>query len=255
MGSYFADQNFWVAHSISKSSSKPIHKASVVSSCFDPLSSRVVISSSLDGTVQITTCYNKDLDKEGAGPFGSVTTYGETLLSLSCNGWVNGVSFSPSATTVCYVTHDCEVNFADVSNCATDTKSKPSPEKIMHNGNPHLGCIFISEDKCIATGYDKVPYLYVKKGTSWEMSQVLDKGISSTRKTKISGNSFQNKKVYFNSDFKLDAKIEMKETDTRHENYINCLKIFAGDPKTNTINVLCTSDINGFLNYWDVQKI
>ena len=83
----------------------------------------------------------------------------------------------------------------------------------------------------------------------------MDKGITGTRKTKIGGNSFQNKKVYFNSDFKLDSKVEMKETDTRHENYINCLKIFAGDPKTNKITALCTSDVNGFLNYWDVSKV
>lgn len=92
---------------------------------FDPLSSRVVISSSLDGTVQITTCYNKDLDTDTAGPFGGVTSYGESLLSLSCNGWVNYVSFSPSANQICYVTHDCEVNFANVENCAKDPKAKP----------------------------------------------------------------------------------------------------------------------------------
>ena len=83
----------------------------------------------------------------------------------------------------------------------------------------------------------------------------MDKGISSVRKGKIGGNSFKDKKVYFNSDFKLDSKVEMKETDTRHENFINCLKIFAADPKSGTISALCTSDINGFLNYWDVSKI
>jgi len=83
----------------------------------------------------------------------------------------------------------------------------------------------------------------------------MDKGISNTRKTKIGGNSFTNKKVYFNSDFKLDSKVEMKETDTRHENYINQLKIFAQDVKSNKISALCTSDVNGFLNYWDVSKV
>ena len=51
VGTYFAANNFWVAHTVSKSSNKPIHKASVVCARFDPSSSRVVISSSLDGTV------------------------------------------------------------------------------------------------------------------------------------------------------------------------------------------------------------
>lgn len=214
VGTYFEANNFWVAHTVSKSSNKPIHKASAICAKFDPPSSRVVISSSLDGTVQITSCYNKELDKDGSGPFAGITTYGECLLSVSSNGWVNHAAFSPNGTQICFVTHDCEVNFANVENCGKDAKAKTTPEKIMHNGNPHLNCMFLAEDKCIATGYDKVPYLYAKKADKWEMSQILDKGFSNTRKTKISSNHFKDKKVYFNSDFKLDSKVEMKEADT-----------------------------------------
>ena len=118
VGTYFDQNNFWVAHTVSKGANKPIHKASVLCGRFDPGSSRVVLSSSLDGTIQITSCYNKDLDLEGEGPFAEVTSYGENLLSVSCNGWVNCASFSPSSDSVCYVTHDCEVNFADLSKVA-----------------------------------------------------------------------------------------------------------------------------------------
>ena len=89
-------------------------------------------------------------------------------MSLSCNGWVNYVCFSPSATQICYVTHDCEVNFANVEKVATEPKSKPSSEKIMHKGNPHLNCIFLGEDKAVCTGFDRVPYLYKNNGTKWE---------------------------------------------------------------------------------------
>jgi len=86
-----------VAHAVSKSSNKPIHKASVVCARFDPGSSRVAVSNSLDGTVQITSCYNKDVDFDGTGPFKDINSYGENLISISCNGWVNSVSFSPSS--------------------------------------------------------------------------------------------------------------------------------------------------------------
>jgi len=48
----------------------------------------------------------------------------------------------------------------------------------MHTGNPHLHCMFVAEDKVVATGFDKVPYMYENKGGKWEMSQVLDKGIN-----------------------------------------------------------------------------
>lgn len=39
----------------------------------------------------------------------------------------------------------------------------------MHNGNPHLHCVFIDVDKVIATGYDKVPFLYKKEASGWKM--------------------------------------------------------------------------------------
>jgi len=50
--------------------------------------------------------------------------------------------------------------------------------------------MFLTEDKLIATGYDKVPYLYKKTGNNWAMVQILDQGIKNVRKTKIGGNSF-----------------------------------------------------------------
>jgi|TARA_B110001450_G_scaffold247755_1_gene263168 hypothetical protein len=46
------------------------------------------------------------------------------------------------------------------------------------------------------------------------------------RKAKISGKAFVEAKVYFNPDFKLGDAIEMKETNTKHVNYINCMKIY-----------------------------
>ena len=123
VGSYFKDNNFWVAHPVSK---KPTHKASVVCVRFDPLSGRVVASASLDGTIQITSCYKQDLDNDSAGPFGSVTSHGDTLMSIQNNGWINSVSFNLSGTALCYVTQDCELNFADVSGVANaGGKAKP----------------------------------------------------------------------------------------------------------------------------------
>ena len=77
--------------------------------------------------------------------------------------------------------------------------------------------------------------------------------MSKTRTTKISASSFQNKRVHFNSDFKLNSSVELKETDTKHVNYINYLNVFAQN--NGTPQVLCTSDVNGFLNYWDVSKL
>ena len=55
--------------------SKPLHDGTVVSVKFDPLSSRVVASASVDGTVCISSAFDPELDSNStAGPFGSVST-------------------------------------------------------------------------------------------------------------------------------------------------------------------------------------
>lgn len=86
----------------------------------------------------------KELDKNSNGPFGKVETFGETLMSITRNGWINGIAFSPDCKTLCYVSHDCEVSFEDVSSTGDQGKSKSSNiERLLHKGNPHLSCIFI----------------------------------------------------------------------------------------------------------------
>lgn len=183
-----------------------------------------------------------------------VTSTGETLLSVSCNGWINFVAFSLNASTICYGTQDCELNFCNVADVGSSGgKSKAKPEKLMLKGNPHLSGIFVSDDKFIGCGYDKVPFLYKKAGNEWKQEKTLDAGMDKTRKAKITGNSFLDKRVYFNPDIKLSSNIEMRETDTRHANYINCLKSFANNG--NTPLILSTSDPNGYLNWWDVQNV
>ena len=251
LAQFYPSNNFWVAKPIKK---KPPHKASVVSVKFDDLSGRVMVSASLDGTIQINTVFIEELDKDGAGPFGSVTSSGETLQTITCNGWVNYVTFSPNCDTICYVTHDCELNFTNVTEAVSGDKSKLTTEKIFHNGNPHMSCMFLDNDKLVACGYDKVPYIYKKEGSEWKMAKVMDDGTKRQRKAKITGNSFLDKKVYFNSDFKLSSAVEMRETDTKHANFINCLKSYATDDKNRPI-VLATSDANGYLNFWDVSKV
>jgi hypothetical protein len=133
-----------------------------------------------------------------------------------------------------------------------DSKAKAKTEKLILKGNPLLFGEWLSEEKMIGGGFDKVPILFKKEGSSWKQSKILDDGISKARPPKITGNAFMDKRVYFNSDFKLGSSVEMKETNTKHVNYINCMKPFA--QKDGVASILCTSDINGHLNYWDVSK-
>jgi hypothetical protein len=91
-------------------------------------------------------------------------------MSISVNGWVNFVRFSPNCNLLCFGTHDCELNFADVSGIkdASEGRFKSKTEKLLLKGNPHLKCYFIGEDTIVAGGYDKVPIVYKKTGSEWK---------------------------------------------------------------------------------------
>lgn len=48
----------------------------------------------------------------------------------------------------------------DLAGVGKGSKDKPATQKLLHNGNPHLQVMFIDADTLVATGYDKVPFVY-----------------------------------------------------------------------------------------------
>ena len=228
---------------------KPLHSASVVSVRLDPLSGRACASASVDGKCYVTSCYTPETDIECTkGPFGSVTSYGETLFSFSVIGWVNFVSFSADATTLAYATHDCEVNFADVSKQG----GKADKSMLLFNGNPLLCGSFVNNTTFIGCGFDKVPILFKKTGASWTFVKHLDEGIKNEKQAAISKGSFEQSQVFFKrnetqSASKLQDDVILREMNTKHENYINCVKTVGAK--------LCTSDVNGNFFFWETAGL
>lgn len=159
IGTFIEEEGFWAANPL-LAKKKPVHKDSVLSVAFDPLSGRVVASGSADGYCNITTCFNKKLDTDGSGPFANVDTSGVPLLQFKSNGWINCNAFSPSGNTLVYLTHDCEINFVDVSKGADGKKEKP--DKIVLRTNPMIRGVFTNEDTFIGVGFDKAPFTYKK---------------------------------------------------------------------------------------------
>jgi hypothetical protein len=51
----------------------------------------------------------------------------------------------------------------------------------------------------------------------------------------------------------LDEELAMKEKNTKHRNFILSMKPYAR--AGGKIAMVTTSDINGFINYWDVSKL
>jgi WD40 repeat protein len=253
VGRFDEAAGFWVATSIS--GKKPLHSQSVTSVRFDPQSGRVVASGSADGKCYITSCFNPETDAASTkGPFGSISTYGETLLSFNSIGWVNFISFSPCATVLSFATHDCEVNFVDVSKGG---EGKDKPNKVLYKGNPFLCGQFVNATTYIACGFDKVPFLFKKQASgAWGFVKYLDEGIAKEKQAQIAKGSFEESQVFFKrsetekaSALKLDDDVIMREMNTKHGNYINSLKVYPVGGK------LSTSDVNGYINYWDIATL
>ncbi len=95
-GCYNNAVNLWIANSLTDN--KSLHDSPVTSVKFDPLSGRVVASSSTDGTVIVSSAYDDQMDTaQDQGPFGKLKS-NEILFKFKCSEWVNCVSFSPSGS-------------------------------------------------------------------------------------------------------------------------------------------------------------
>lgn len=62
-------------------------------------------------------------------------------MKFRANGWINNLSWSPNAAEICYVTHDCEVNFAEaIPKDKNEDDDKDDKVRMFHHGNPHTTC-------------------------------------------------------------------------------------------------------------------
>ena len=152
-----------------------------------------------------------------------MTSWGETLFSFSVIGWANFVAWSPDATVLAYGTHDCELNFADVS---SPSGGKADKQMLLYKGNPFLCGTLLNATTFIGCGYDKVPFLFKKSGSSWAFVKHLDEGINKEKQTQIGKGSFEQSNLMFKrmetqSSQQLQEDVIMKEMNTKHVNYIN----------------------------------
>ncbi len=149
-----------------------------------------------------------------------MTSYGETLFSFSVIGWVNFVSWSPDSTILTYGTHDCELNFADVSG---GPGGKPDKQMVLYKGNPFLCGTMTNKTTFIGCGFDKVPFLFKKQGANWAFVKYLDEGFAKEKQTQIGKGSFEQSNLMFKrmetqSSQQLQEDVIMKEMDTKHVN-------------------------------------
>jgi len=218
VGSFNNKVNLWIAQAISD---KPTHDAPVTKVCFDPIDGKCIASASADGQVQFNSDFNEDIDSPtGTGPFGNITDP-MRIFKMQCGEWVNSVSFSPSGTEVAFATHDSMMHFFSITEADVQAKKKPASQKFSYPGAPIMTGCFISETAYVGSGYDKTPLLFLKKDGQWQYSDRLDPGSKKNKVTTATGkDAFAGKNIYF--EHPLDATLHMKETESKHMNYINC---------------------------------
>lgn len=51
----------------------------------------------------------------------------------------------------------------------------------------------------------------------------------------------------------LDESVMMKEKNTKHQNFITAVKIYA--KQGDKVAMITTSDINGYINYWNTSSL
>ena len=124
---------------------------------------------------------------------------------------------------------------------------------LLYKGNPFLVGTMVNSSTFIGCGYDKVPFLFKKQGSSWTFVKHLDEGFGKEKQTQIGKGSFEQSNLMFKrmetqSSQQLQDDVIMKEMNTKHVNYINCVKTLDNGK-------LATSDVNGNLFYWDVAAL
>lgn len=192
---------------------------------YDPGSGNVVASVSLDGTVQIKSCYNPNVDGEHAdatGPFAHIRHSGETVFKFNPGQWINSFSFSPSGEQFVWATHDSELHFCSIDAAQIEAK-KTKAVKVTTGGQPVLKGMFVREDVYVGCGFDKAPLVFKRDGAAYKRTGTLDAGLNKARKEVVSSSEFKNKVTTFEGEAsKLGSETRCKAMDTKHTHYINC---------------------------------
>ena len=119
------------------------------------------------------------------------------------------------------------MHFVPITAEDVKAQNKPKGTKVTYIGAPIVTGCFTNENTFVGSGYDKTPILFQKSG-DWKFIKMLDDGVSKTKTSKIGKDAFGGKSVFFDG-LKLENDVEVTEKDTKHMNYINCQKKFAGD--------------------------
>mmetsp|Transcript_13458 Transcript_13458/g.21985 ORF Transcript_13458/g.21985 Transcript_13458/m.21985 type:complete len:377 (+) Transcript_13458:51-1181(+) len=244
---YEEDNDWWISKMIKK------HKSTVIRVAWHP-NSQLLLTGSSDFRARVFSAYIEDIDQGVDSAFGNTkeTKFGDSLVEFDAsNGWVEGVSWSPSGNRLAFVGHDSSVSFVsfegDSPVCQT-LKSRFLPDEVV---------MFLSEDVAVAAGHTFNPEIYQCEGGSWRfLGNVDEKGSGGTEK-KAASNFSAARNIWANKTTRgVDASKAEDSLWTRQHNAITDIKAYSTD--SGNITSFSTSGLDGRIVIWskdDLKKV
>jgi actin related protein 2/3 complex subunit 1A/1B len=171
---------------------------------------------------------------------GKSNEFGECLVEFDqAKAWVQGVSWSPSGSTIAFCGHGSTLSFVNLAD-------GNSVQTIYQKGLPTSQIFFKDDDNLVAIGFDHNPTVYTKSG-EWAETKKMDEATKKEDKAAGSAaskarNMFQDADTRGKTGGKKDFK-EQPTIETKHKNNILCYQYNAGPDFT-------TSGVDGRIIRW-----
>jgi len=237
------DNDWWVSTHVKG------HRSTVTKVAWHP-NSCLLATASTDFKARIFNCAVRGVDKRPApSNWGAGKPFDKPLAEIDCNGWIQGIAFSPSGNRLCFVGHDSTVTIAEapkepggeITTCVIKLKLLPMCD-----------CMFLDESKVVVAGFDCAPYLVALKGPNqWELVKSLDDKKASAAAappkataTRAAFTMFQDKATKGTT----DSSALKTTVETKHQNTITCIRAYTSTPTG--VTEFTTSGLDGAIYFW-----
>ena len=237
MGYYSQQADWWTGRNIKG------HKSSVVCARIDP-SSLYCLSGSTDMKVMVTSVYEPTIDDQFLAPGAQPQPFGTEIMNVDCGSWINSVCWNTTGSFGVAAAQDANIYIIDYIN--NSAQSIPLAHGAVSMVVP------CGENSFYAVGFDREIYLYANEGGAWTMKKKITgtnekaAGASSSMGG-LKGGIAERMKKFEKAGVNTKTSIIYTAQTTNKNLHQSPLTSFVVNG-----NKIITSDIAGFVKYWDV---
>ncbi|CAK67372.1 unnamed protein product (macronuclear) [Paramecium tetraurelia] len=216
--------------------------SSVTACRFHP-SGRVLGLGSTDQTFKLVSCVIQDNinseDQSYNGLFKDIKTFGEILVTINLNGWVNSIDFTQSGKKFAVAAHTGlikQYSFNDDGSLIVENEDTNAT--YIKETKPFNKILYLNDSTMVGVGYDRKPVLLNCEPTL-KFTSIIEKCLAAEGEVQKSGSIAAAKQMF-------SGKGQKTEDDKfGHQTAIACIN------KVND-SLISTSDVNGIINFWRI---